>query len=62
MLKWHPGRGRFGRSFATLDTPVQNFSVVNGNVLDINFKQLGSQISTDLWQQYYEDFFTFMFE
>ena len=45
MLKWHPGRGRLGRSFATLDAPVQNFSLVNGNVLDINFKQLGSQIS-----------------
>lgn len=48
-LAWHPGDGRVGRRFVTLDMAVHNI-LVDGNILDIDDKWLrtvicGSNIS-----------------
>ena len=54
VLAWHPRQGRIGRTFMTWHSPLQHF---------VRWQHFEDWIvtaqATDLWQHYFNDFFTF---
>ena len=58
VLAWHPRQGRFGRTFMTWDSPLQHFA--RWQHLDDCW--IFAAPTNDLWQHYFSDFCTLIFE